>query len=444
MISFANPLRQRCVYHFTPITHLPSILEHGLLANTELKRLGLAVPSLGWDELQKYRSQAAIPVGPRGSPDDYLPLYFTKLSPMLLILLHNKVVDEPDILFWEFPLTILDRYPAVFTDSAIFPGSAPRFFDRPADLQGLDWETIDSTTWRMPTRQITTARGAELLVHRRLPTEAAQRLIVWDEQAARRVESIAREHPHSFSQVALDPGCYFFDPDAPTATPVMIGPLQMYLDYTRTVEEIRNSPPPVPGNARFSDLEDLRQALWNDLACLPETAELVGLETDNRAHKEDVGAHTRRVVQEVTLTSEYQGLDVHDRKVLEVAAFLHDTGKGPKSRWFASGGRQQIDFNHPVKALPMVKRILTQEVVKVDPEDARLICMLVAYHDIIGGILFSGRRLEELLNVIHSSQELDMLSGLSKADALAINPAWGESAPRDQLREKIKVLIKQT
>lgn len=441
MISSANLLRQRSVYHFTSITNLVSVLEHGLLSNSALNRLGIPVPSLGWPDLRSFRAQTAVPAGSRGTADDYIPLYFTKLPPMLLVLLYNKVVDEEDILFWEFPLAIVDNGPAVFTDAAIFPGSTPHFYDQLAELNHLDWETIDSPAWRMPSRQLSTVRGAELLIHRRIPAQAARRLIAWDEQVAARVTSIASQRHLTLPPVALDPGCYFFDPESLAPAPVMIGPHRMAQDTTRTVDEIKNAPPPGPGNARFANLEALRLALWNDLGCLPETGELIGLETDNRAHKEDVGAHTRRVVLEVTHTTEYQGLDEHARGVLEVAAFLHDIGKGPKSRWAANGGRQQIDFNHPIKALPMVKRILTQEVSKVDPEDARLICMLVAYHDIIGGVLFSGRKREELLNVIHSIQELDMLSGLSKADALAINPAWGEASPRDRLREEINKII---
>ena len=78
-----------------------------------------------------------------------------------------------------------------------------------------------------------------------------------------------------------------------------------------------------------------------------------------------------------------------------------------------------------------------EEVAQVRLEDALLICKLICYHDLVGGILYSGRRLSELLNVITSERELDMLIGLGKADSTAINPAWMREDLRARLREAV-------
>ena len=430
----------RAVYHFTTINNLPSIFKHGLLAKSELARQGLDGVSLAWDALNRHRSDTTLPLEPGGSADDYVPLYFSKLSPMLLMILYNKTVDEEDIVHIEFPLQAVFHFAGLFTDAAIFPGSVPRYYTGPSALSWLDWPTVDSTAWRMPSYQARLARMAEFLVWQRLPLSAARRISVWDADKARQVEHLAAQAGLGSLPVVVDPGHYFIEPGSVPPVPAVLGPHEVRQVYQQTVSAITLALSAPRKKPRFSTLEDLRQALSKDLSCLPETAELIGLDTDNRAHIEDVGSHTRRVVDQASQTSEFQRLDRHLRLVLEVAAFLHDTGKGPKSRWAAYNGRQQIDFNHPVKALPMLQRILSQEIERLSPEDCRLICMLVAYHDLIGGVIFSGRRLEELLELVQSPEELDLLAALSKADALAINPDWGEPEPRDALKARVCVI----
>ena len=163
----------------------------------------------------------------------------------------------------------------------------------------------------------------------------------------------------------------------------------------------------------------------------------MGLESDNRAHFEDVGAHTRRVVSEVMRSPEYADFSDHDRILVEIAAFLHDIGKGPKSRWAAYHGKQQLDHDHPLKALPMLRRILVEEIEHIAYEDAVLICKLVVYHDIIGGILVSGRKLEELLGMFETRREFEMLMCLGRADSISINPAWNHEAERNALRQAV-------
>jgi hypothetical protein len=433
-MSIPPTYQRRSVYHFTPIANLSTILAHGLLSIAEQKRLGLPLRTIVWKAIQTYRTGLAVPVGPGGFAHEYVPFYFCKLSPMLLSVISNKVVDEETIIHFEFPIDILEQYPAVFTDAAVIPGSEAHFYSRSADLDHLNWDAIDSPAWRMPNLALRHARLAELLIHRQMPISAATRIIVWDNDAVRQVAEMYAALQQEPPCIETDPGCYFIDPAAPHPTPVVRGPKSIYQVFRETVERLR----PALGHAvapRFSDLEALRLALQRDFGCLPETDDLVGLETDNRAHFEDVGAHTRRVVAELLKTPEYRGLPAPDQALVEVAAFLHDIGKGPKQRWANSGGKQQIDFDHPVKALPMLERILTEEVAQVSLEEADLLCKLVAYHDIIGGVLSSGRRLEELQAITNGECELDMFLALSRADASAINPAWIDPAQRAALRQ---------
>ena len=59
-----------------------------------------------------------IPCGPKGVVHDYVPLYFCKRSRMLYSVVFNKFADEHLIIYLEFPLTIMERLPHVFTNIA--------------------------------------------------------------------------------------------------------------------------------------------------------------------------------------------------------------------------------------------------------------------------------------------------------------------------------------
>lgn len=435
-MKIPTPYQNRFVYHFTPIDNLPSILAHGLLSAHEQKRLGLPQRSIVWANLQAHRAGINVPTGPQGHLQDYVPLYFCQLSPLLLAIIGNKVVDEESIIHFEFPIQIMEKYPMVFTDAAISPGSTPNFYTDPAELTHLNWDAINSPAWRMPSPDLRHARLSELLIHLQMPITQAARIIVWDKIVAQHVADLFADFHLAAPRIETDPGLYFINRSADEVTPATLGPNSIHQTYQKTIAYLRAEMGKAP-NPRYQGLDDLRNALRLSLDALPETAELIGLETDNKAHIEDVGAHTRRVVSELLKTNEYQDLNEHDQVLLEVTAFLHDIGKGPKSRWAAYGGRQQVDADHPIKALPMLKRIFTQDVAYVPLEDVLLITKLIAYHDLVGGILYSGRRLTELLNVITTERELDMLIGLGKADSTAINPDWLNENLRARLRAAV-------
>lgn len=175
---------------------------------------------------------------------------------------------------------------------------------------------------------------------------------------------------------------------------------------------------------RFGNLSELLIALRTNMNCLPETAEIIGLKTDNPAHHEDVGNHTRRVVSELRESKEFSKLDVVDRVLVEVAAYLHDIGNGPKKSWRFNNGIQKVDLDHPIHGLLMLKRIFTEEVAPLPKRSVRLICKLVCYHDLIGDIVAKGRREEELKQIVCDEHELDMLIAISKADMKSINASW--------------------
>ncbi len=197
----------------------------------------------------------------------------------------------------------------------------PTFTTDPAGLDALNWDAINSPAWRMPTERLRYARLAELLIHRQMPIAAATRLIVWDSAMAGQVLQLFQSAGLTPPPIETDPSCYFLDPQAAHLKPAISGPTLIYQAYQNALQrlaaEINQAVHP-----RFATLAELRDCLHQDMGCLPETAELVELQTDNLAHFEDVGAHTLHVVQETMRSPEYLELEPHDRMLLEMFRLL--------------------------------------------------------------------------------------------------------------------------
>ena len=81
-------------------------------------------------------------------------------------------------------------------------------------------------------------------------------------------------------------------------------------------------------------------------------------------------------------------------------------------------------LDHPADAIPMLKRILVEEIENLSDEEIRQICMLVVYHDIIGDCLKKDREKQQITEIIESEDDLDMLFAISHADVKAICKLW--------------------
>jgi putative nucleotidyltransferase with HDIG domain len=160
------------------------------------------------------------------------------------------------------------------------------------------------------------------------------------------------------------------------------------------------------------------------MSCIPEVEELIGLATDNTVHKDDVGTHTLKVVKHVRQSEEYRQLGASDKELIELAAFFHDIGKGPKSRWIKNAGKQKGDPDHAIRSAEMLTRILSEEIGGLSLADAKTLLRLVCYHDLVGDIVAKGRDEKQLDKICKNIRVLTMLTALGKADMAAINPLW--------------------
>jgi putative nucleotidyltransferase with HDIG domain len=437
--------KNRYVRHFTHIDNLPGILMHGLLSTNDKIRLEISHKTIAYSDIQDRRSAMVVPCSPGGVVHDYVPFYFCKRSSMLLAVVNKKIADQQLIIYLEYPINIINQYKAVFTDSAANTIINPNFYNNPEDLDKLNWVAIDSQKWSLANEELNRARMAELLVYNNIDLSLLSRIIVWNDSIADYVREKFTEAGIASPTILVDYHYYFVSFYNKDPQCIVTGPFFIYRKYTETKKDLLHKINNV-SCPKFSTLGALRNGLQNNLNCIPETAELVGLESNNEMHSEDVGTHTLNVVSELKNLSEYTELNSTDKLLVEIAGYLHDIGKGPKSRWDDKGGLQQVDPDHSIKALPMVKRILSDDVGKMKKRSAEVICKLVCYHDLLGDIVGKGRRVEELEEIVETERELIMLIALGKADMKSVNPMWAiQNEQRiSEIRSRVEKYLKSS
>lgn len=432
---------KRHAYHSTHLENLPGILEHGFLSCNEQERLGLTHHSIALGKIQARRAEMEVTCGPGGVVHDYVPLYFTKLSPMLLAQVRAKNVDQMLLVHFAYRIDLLDRSDVVFTDGAANRKVAPTFYSDPVRLDQLMWTAIDTLKWGSKIDGIDCKheRMAEVLVHGRLDPTDADYLVVWNKAVKTEVKKIYKAAgltppPIRYSDYGDVHTFTHFDkklPDDMLNHSIAAGPWWTKRVYEKAVEEVLAGPTE-DTEPTFGSLDEMLDSLREDgLAALPETAELVGLESENDVHKHDVGTHTEKVVEELLSSPEYAELQPDQQVLVELAAYLHDIGKGPKSRWTKRGGKQTVDAAHPLRSTEMLVRILTEEVPPQDESVVRRVCKLVCYHDLVGDIVGKGRNREQLAEIIEDVEDLDMLIALGKADMSSVANKWAHDGHRE-------------
>jgi hypothetical protein len=84
----------------------------------------------------------------------------------------------------------------------------------------------------------------------------------------------------------------------------------------------------------------------------------------------------------------------------------------------------KADNNHARKSLPMLERILTQDIGGLSKDAIRKLVMLVTYDDLLGDIAANGRDKQQLFDIVKCESDANMLAALSRADIGAINQWW--------------------
>ena len=177
------------------------------------------------------------------------------------------------------------------------------------------------------------------------------------------------------------------------------------------------------GSKKYGSIRAALNAISHDFSAIKELGDIDGLRANYGPHTDDVGTHSKRVADGLYKLCEYNELSDEDKDIVFLSACLHDIGKGPKSRW-GQDGMTRADNDHAVKSLPMLKRILTEDIGGLSDESIRKIVILVTYDDLIGDIVARERDEKQLFDVVQNENDLKMLVAIAKADMNSINTSW--------------------
>jgi len=421
-------LRNKYFYHFTHIENLESILKNGLLSTNEKIRQGISHIDIANESIQDRRSEMDVTCFPNGKVHDYVPFYFTTANPMLLGLVNRKNIDQPLIIFFAVSIEKILEKSVIFTDASANTSIPPNFYNDSNDLGKLNWNIIDKTSWGSNDDNERHQRMAEVLVYKEVRLDWIESIIVYNESIKEFVVEKFNDLGIRMPYITYQPynGRYFyftkfFFNDRKNET-LVTGPYLLKSKFDTLVNNTLENRQTII-SPRFQNIEDAITKIKNDFCIIEELEGIYQLETINEVHSENVSDHTLKVVNNLEVSNEYySNLSENDKQIVKFSAYLHDIGKGPKSKW--EDGKQQAYADHPADAIPMLERILSEDFESLSKYEIRKICLLVVYHDLIGDIIGKGRSKKELFNLIKDENELNMLIALSLADVLAIDPSW--------------------
>ncbi len=426
--SIPDAHKSRYLYHFTHLNNLESILREAAI-HSKSKYSSIELPpiySIANHAIQGRRSVMPVTCAAPKTVHDYVPLYFCTMSPMILGLIKRKAVDQQQIVYFEFKIDLLLDGGVVFTDSAANGSNPPQFYSSISDLDRLDWTEIDSIKWKSTNPQ---KRMAEVLYPDSLQLQKVSQIVVWNESARRYIEKICGSLNTTIPNVEFENHnrrhfyMKFFDPERSTlslaAGPIVIQNMfeQACKDATEILIGSRD------GMVKeYTDFKSLLQKFRDNFSSVGNFSSLETLKPGYHDQSEiSVADHSKKVAQNVREHEQFGQLRESEKTLVELAAFLHDVGKG--SNFIKPDGSFCQDDDHNLYALPIVVDLLKM-VETFSVEDAHLLLKLVAYSDLLGDIMGKDRPENQLTQVVKSFHEYQLLKILSNADINATHPKW--------------------
>ncbi|QUB66569.1 type II toxin-antitoxin system toxin DNA ADP-ribosyl transferase DarT [Prevotella melaninogenica] len=431
-MAIANNYKNNYIFHFTDIRNLDSIIKNDLLCTNIKNKNGITHRNIANTNIQNRRATMKVPVGPGGCVHDYVPFYFSSINPMLLKKLNEKNVDQPLIIYLCVKVDRLDKNDAIFTDASANTNVPPTFYDDVKDLDKLDWNLIKSNKWGASTDKDKHKKMAEALIHNRVGIKEVDAIVVYNDYVKEKVEKIFKNNGIKNPDILLlfddkikKYSFYytkFFFTDRKYET-LVHGPLLLRDEYRKLINDIKSARQEKKETYPYKSIKELVDAIDKDFSLLPELKEVMGLQQSYPPHNDTVDEHTKKVVNEIRKLAYYKSASDERKNTLSLAAYLHDIGKGPKNKW-REETMERPYLDHPADAIPMLERILVEEIENLSDEEIRQTCMLVVYHDIIGDCLKKDREKQQITEIIESEDDLDMLFAISHADIKAICELW--------------------
>lgn len=409
-------------YHFTSLQNLDSVIEHGLLSTNRKNQNAIQHVNVAAQGIQSRRSTMIVSGAQGKVVHDYVPFYFAKRTPMQLAVINKKNVDQELIIYFAVPLGIIDSRAGIyFSDASANTDVPPRFYDasQSVHLSNLNWQVIRSGTWSYPDEHERHQKMAELLVPEIVCMQEVAYIIAWNESMAQYIRARFEAKGVVCPNIQFDEWHYFMDRDNPGHS-IVVGPYFLKQNFEKTVNNIIAQRRP---NTKFASLRDALNSVKVNFGSIQELADIEGLTASYGFHRGDVAEHSRRVAANVVTSPEYLNLGEEDRMILEMAAYLHDIGKGPKLRW-PNQCMNKSDSNHSSKSLPMLERILVEDIGFLSDDAIRKLVMLVTYDDLVGEIAAKERDKQQFFDIVKCDNDIHLLVGLGRADMKAIFEGW--------------------
>jgi len=175
------------IFRITHRDNLPWILDHGLHCNTSSVR-DPGFVTIGSAEIIDRRIRRTAPDPPGGTLADYVPFYFTPLTPMLYNIktgyggVTQRTMDEIVILVSSLHELVEREVPFFFTDRhAIY--ETVKFLSDLADLCRVPWDLLQTRDFKRDPEDPGRLERyqAEALVYKHLPLQALLGFVCYNE-----------------------------------------------------------------------------------------------------------------------------------------------------------------------------------------------------------------------------------------------------------------------
>lgn len=186
------------IFHMSDFSNLDSILKYScLLSHNELNEDKIVYTDASYQDIQDRRATKQVPCCVKGVLHDYVPFFFAPKSPMLYVIHNGRITNCPEgqssIIHFVTKCDIISSYniPFAFTDGhAIMELSV--FYDKLDDLDKIDWEVINSKYWydTQMDNDRKRRRQAEFLVHKKVPIELIENIVVINNEYKKKVEEV--------------------------------------------------------------------------------------------------------------------------------------------------------------------------------------------------------------------------------------------------------------
>jgi hypothetical protein len=194
------------IFRITHVSNVAWLLANGVHCGTSDAR-DASYRSIGNPDLIARRGSRVVPIPPGGTLADYVPFYFTPLTPMLMNIRSGRGVaqvpmNEIAILVANLRNLASRRIPFVITDRHAYLRAA-QFSNDLSGLERIDWLILQARDFaRNPMDPGKLERyQAEALVHRCLPAHALDLIACYDSE---RAESLRADAARLGMNVPLD------------------------------------------------------------------------------------------------------------------------------------------------------------------------------------------------------------------------------------------------